>query len=150
MIVGSEALVVGELGNICVVVWRGAVTQERFDQQRTALASVVKRHPGTAGFVCIIEASAPPPSDAMRRASANMIREHQGGLSGIACVVEGTGFVAALTRSALSAIALLVGSRRAPLHITANVEQGIEWLAPRVNQPDAAALTRAITTLRAS
>lgn len=58
--VEEQQLVIGELDRLCVVVWRGAVTRERFERQRAALGDVARRHPDGMGFVCVIEPSAPP------------------------------------------------------------------------------------------
>lgn len=76
-----------------------------------------------------------------------MVREHEGVLRGIVCVIEGSGFKAALTRSVLSAIVLLVGARKSPLLFAASVTEGTEWLGPKL-KTDAAALAGAIASLR--
>lgn len=140
---------VGEIDRLCVVVWRREVTRPRFAKQRAGLAEVAHKHPNGMGFICVVEPTAPPPGDELRRASADMIREHEGALLGVACVVEGTGFVAALARSVLSAIAMLLGPRRTPLSIVGTVAAATAWLAPKMKIADPTALARAIESLRA-
>jgi hypothetical protein len=101
-------LAVAKLGSICVVVWRAAVTRERFEAQRVGLEWVVRSHPEGAGFLCLIEGGSPIPDDDMRRASANMISIHRPRLKYVACVMEGDGLRAAAVRLALTAMRQLV------------------------------------------
>ena len=138
----------GEIANVCVVIWRGPVTPARFAVQRAGLAEVARRHPGGIGLVCVVEPTAPPPGDDMRRASAQMVRDHQSVLGAIACVVEGTGFVAALGRSVLSAMSLLVGTKKAPMTVVGTVAAASLWIAPRMGRRDGRALEDAIESLR--
>lgn len=114
-----DGVAVGEVGNVCVVIWRQAVTRPRFEAQLAGLREVARRHPAGAGYLCVVEPGSTPPDDELRRASAAMVREVEDTLRGIACVVEGTGFVGAVARSALSAMALIVGPRKVPLSIQA-------------------------------
>jgi hypothetical protein len=104
----ENGLVVGEIGNICVVLWRNAVTRERFEAQRVGLECVVHGNPEGAGFLCLIEAACPIPGDDMRRASADMIAIHRARLKYVACVMEGDGIRMAAVRLALTAMRNLV------------------------------------------
>jgi hypothetical protein len=144
-----DGLVIGEIANVCVVVWRGPVTRPRFEAQREGLADVVRRHPAGAGFLCVIEPTAAPPNDELRRAAADMIAAHESSLRCIACVVEGTGFVSAVARSALSGMALLLGSRKVPLSVFGTVRASTTWMAPRVDLRDASLLARSVESMRA-
>ena len=113
---------------MCVVVWRGDVTPSSFEQQRLGLAQVVQRNPGGAAFLCVVEETSKPPNEELRKASAQMVAQHGDRLKCIACVIEGDGFKAALTRSVLSGIALLVANRHAPLAFFSNVHQAGTWM----------------------
>jgi hypothetical protein len=143
-----DGLVVGEVSNVCIVVWRGPVNRVRFDAQRDGLAEVIARHPERAGFLCVIEPTADPPNDELRRASAEMIRRSQGGLRCIACIVEGTGFRSAIARSALSGIALILGTRQVPFSVFGTVSAATTWMAPHVDMRDAAAIASAVEAVR--
>lgn len=145
----EDGVAVGEIDRVCAVVWRGAVTRPRFELQRRGLAEVARRHREGIGFACVIEPGAPPPDHELRRASAAMIREHEASLRGIACVVEGSGFGAAIARSALAAIGLILGPRDAPLTVVPTVDAATRWLVPRVRLEDAGALAGAVEALRA-
>jgi hypothetical protein len=144
-----DGLAVGEVSNVCIVLWRGAVTRDRFDLQRDGLAEVTRRHPERAGFLCVIEPTATPPGDELRRASADMIAAHQPHLRCIACVVEGTGFKNSISRSALSAMALLLRSRTVPLSVFGTVGAAAMWMVPHIDARDADLLARSVDALRA-
>lgn len=146
----GDGLAIGEVGNICLVIWRAPVTRPRFDIQREKLTQAVRRQREGAGLFCVIEPTATPPNDELRRASADMIREHHSQLRCIACVVEGTGFVNALGRSALSAMALLVGPRQVPFSVFGTVGAAATWTAPHVKIRDSASVLQAVESLRAS
>lgn len=143
-----SGLAVGELSNICIVVWREPVNRVRFDTQREGLAEVIARHPERTGFLCVIEPTAEPPNDELRRASAEMVKVNQPGLRCIACVVEGGGFKNAIARSALSAIALMLGTREVPFSVFGTVSAATTWMAPHVDVRDADAIAKAVETVR--
>lgn len=125
----EHSLGIAALGRVCIVVWRDDVTVERFRRQELALQEVVRRYPREAGFMCVVEAGTSPPDERLRAASAEMINAHGDRLRCLACVIEGSGFRAALTRSALSGIALLMARRE--LKFTATVSAAAAWMAPR-------------------
>jgi hypothetical protein len=145
----QEGLAVGEVANVCVAVWRGPVTRPRFNTQRDALEEVVGRHPEGVGFLCVIEPTSKPPSDELRKESAEMVRRHESVLRCIACVVEGTGFVNALARSTLAAMASMVGPRRVPLAVLGTVSAAATWMAPHIDARDSVVLSRAVESIRA-
>lgn len=127
----SPGLGIAEVGSVCLVVWRGAVTPERFEQQWMALHEVTNAHPDGAGFLCVIEPDCPPPENALRQASLRMIDQHSDRLRGVACVIEARGIRAAVARSVLSSIALLLARRDLQLSFVATLDAGSAWLARR-------------------
>ena len=146
----ADGVAVGEVSNICIVVWRREVTWPRFVVQRNGLADVIGRHPNGVGFLCVIEPTAAPPDDGIRRAVADMVRRHQAALRCIACVVEGEGFRNAVARSALSAMALLVRARTAPLKILGSLGEAATWMLRHVETGKSAEIVRAVATVRAT
>lgn len=146
----GDGLALGDVANLFIVIWRGPVTRPRFNIQRDGLREAVKRHSEGAGMLCVIEPTATPPDDELRRASADMIRELQAQLRCVACVVEGTGFVHALGRSALSGMALLLGRRSVPVSVFATVGAAATWMAPHVSIHDSRWVSDAVESLRAS
>ena len=131
----DDTVAVAATGNVCIVIWRGAVTKEPFDWQRAALAEVVKLHPGRAGFLCVIEPNAKPPTDELRRASTQMVLGHGERLKCVALVIEGQGFTSAIHRGVLAGMALLLRNRKAEMAIFATVDEASRWMAQFNSRP---------------
>jgi hypothetical protein len=144
----DRTLATAEVGCVCVVVWRGAVTRVPFDRQRDALAGVLERHPDGAGFLCIVEKSAGPPDDELRRASAQMIKSHGATLKCVACVIEGDGFVASIHRSVVSGMILLLGRIKKHVSVFANVGQAAVWMRGHVELGSPREFTAAVEEVR--
>jgi len=142
----ERSLGILEVERICVVVWRESVSADRFRRQEVALADMVHRYPRRAGMLCIVEAGTTPPDDRLRGASAEMINGHGDRLHCLACVIEGSGFRAALTRSALSGIALLLSRRETKF--TATVSAAAGWLSSHGNLESTSMLVDACAALR--
>jgi hypothetical protein len=113
------------------------------------LRSVVQLHPGAAGFLCIIEPGATPPDDELRRASAQMIAAHGDRLALAAAVIEGTGMQAAIARSVLTTIAMIVPGIRTKVSFFSSVSAAAEWACERIELPEADAVVEAVEALRA-
>jgi hypothetical protein len=124
----GDGVAVGEVGPVCIVIWREAVIKSRFDRQAAGLAEVVKRNPEGACFICVVEPTAAPPDDKLRTASVEMVASHGEKLKCVACVIEGTGFRAAVGRSVLSGMALIFGRRETPLSFFANTSAATRWM----------------------
>lgn len=77
-----------------------------------------------------------------------MIRRHEQEPRCISCVVEGSGFANAVARSALSAMALLIGARNVPVSVFGNVGVAASWMLPHVGLQAAAELAEAVETIR--
>lgn len=125
----GDGVAVAEIGRICVTIWRDGVTPSRFEKQRAGLEQVVRNQPDGAGFLCVIEPTAKPPNDELRRASTEMVDSHGTRLKCVAVVIEGEGFRAAVTRSVVSGMALLF-SRRMPGKTFSSVADALRWMAP--------------------
>jgi len=124
----GDGVVVGELGRVCVAIWRGAATQERFEHQRAGLAEVIRNHPDGAGFLCVIEPTSAPPNDRLRRASIEMITSHGELLKCVAVVIEGEGFRAAIARSVLSGMRLIFRQNKPPASAFSKVGEAVGWM----------------------
>lgn len=120
-------LLIGHFGHVCIAVWSTKPTWTLFAQQSAGLANVVQHHPGRALFMCVVSSKADPPEQDVRDASAKMIINHGRQLAGCACVIEGSGFRAAITRTVLTGISLLVRTP-APFGFCDSVNAGYEWL----------------------
>lgn len=119
----ADGLGIAEVGCVCLVVWQAPVTLQRFQRQRDALAEIVGRYPRRAGFVCVIEPGTPVPDESLRKASIEMIAQHGRQLACVACVIEGDGFRASITRSVLSGMQILLPKRQTSVHFLATVAE---------------------------
>jgi hypothetical protein len=124
----GDGIVVGEVGPICVAVWRKDSTRTRFVVQRAGLDSVIERSPGGACFFCVVEPTSGPPDEDVRKASSKLFESHGRNLRAIAMVIEGTGFRSALVRSVAAGIVMLMGSRNTPISYFATIEAGAKWM----------------------
>ncbi len=144
----ADGILMAELGHLCIAIWRKDSTMERFAVQKAALTSVVSRHKGKAGFLCVVEESSGVPNDAVRDASSKLFRSLEGDLRAIAMIIEGTGFRSALVRSVASGIVMLMGKRSMPISYASNIAEGLAFLGKHIEIKDALATARVVETLR--
>jgi hypothetical protein len=137
----EDRLGLAEVGTVCIVVWQGAVTPSRFMRQREALQDVVQRHPGRAALLCVVEPTTPPPEDAMRNASTDLIASLSDRLSCVACVIEGTGFRAAATRNVLSGMSLRLACPP-DVMFAATVAEAAPWVVQHCDAVSSVSLTQ--------
>ncbi len=148
MIYADEGVVVGEVGDIAITLWREAVTRPRFKYQAEGLAAVVDRAPGACAFICIVEAACRPPEEDMRRASVEMLNQHAMRLPMVASVIEGDGFRAAVTRSVLAGMAMIAGSRYLKIAPFGSIPAATAWLANSGRFGPLTSLTASVERLR--
>jgi hypothetical protein len=148
LIHGDDAIAVGEIGAVCVVVWNGKVTAEPFEKQRSGLAEVVARHPEGASFLCVVQSTAKPPEDDLRKASSQMIQAHAGHLKCVACVMEGEGFKAAINRGAFAGMVLLLRDRKLPVSVFAKVDAAADWMSRHMEIRSTRSLVAGVEEIR--
>ena len=141
-------MVVGKLGHVCVAIWTTKPTPALFDWQRSALADVVQRHPGRALFMCVISSKADPPDQEVRDASTKMIAGHEQRLAGCVCVIEGSGFRAAITRTVLTGITSVLRTP-CPFGFVESVQAGHDWLGKHSPRGSLTDLVEAVARARA-
>ena len=140
-------LMMAKLGPVCVALWQTKPTRALFEIQRKELAATVREHPGTAAFICVIQPSADPPDQEIRNASTEMIVKHGRALAAVACVIEGTGFRAAITRTVLTGIVFVIRNP-SPFRFFESVEAASEWLGSRLGKHRVLGLSQQITRER--
>jgi hypothetical protein len=133
----AGGLLLGSVGPVCLALWQTKPTRELVAIQRAYLARAVAHDPGHVAFVCAVAASAHAPDEAERAASAAMINEHGAKLAAVACVIEGSGFRAAITRTVLSGIVFVVRSP-SPIRLFESVTAATPWLARQLGRADIA------------
>lgn len=131
----DAGLLLGSFGPVFVAVWSSKPIPALFELQRSGLAAAVQANPGRQLFLCVVSPKADPPEQAEREASAKMISAHGDRLAGCACVIEGSGFRAAITRTVLTGISVLIRSRT-PLAFFETVELAASWLQRRAGGSD--------------
>lgn len=145
----QDGLALGQIGPLCIAIWREAATRPRFERQVTALAAVVAAHRGNAGFMCIVEPASKPPNDELRRASASMIDAHGADLAFVAAVIEGSGFQASITRSVLTAMSLFLPRNKTKIGYFANAMDAALWGREYAALPPARTIVARVQALRA-
>lgn len=142
-------LILGSYRNVFFALWSTKPTPELFQLQRAALAAAVSASPGKIFFLCLVSPNAEPPEQAERDASSQMITSHGNRLLGTACVVEGSGFRAAITRTVLTGIVLFIRTP-APIAFFENVEAAAFWMQRRVPTTDLSQLATQLDKIRFS
>jgi hypothetical protein len=145
----GDGLVMASMGPISVALWRTKPTRLLFEIQRNELAKVVSAHRGSAAFMCIVQEGTADPDDELRKASAEMITGHGTSLAAVACVIEGSGFRAAITRTVLTGI-LFLARNPAPTRFVESVQAAATWIGTRIGKPHVAGLVEAVASMRAS
>lgn len=139
----DAGLIVASFGVVCVAIWSSKPTPVLFEIQRAHLATAVLRHPGRALFMCVVDAKADAPEQAERDGSSKMISGHGDKLAGCACVIEGNGFRAAITRTVLTGITFVIRTP-GPISFFDNVGSACTWLQVRSGGADLSSLPSAL------
>jgi hypothetical protein len=145
----DEALLVAEIEDTCVAIWRAQPTEYRFERQEAALCEVIARHTDPIGFLCVVEEKTPAPSERIRKASVEMLASRKQHLACIAGVICDRGFGAAITRSVLSGMAFLLSRRDFRVTFTDTTTHAATWMNRYVNIGSVDAYCAAIESCRA-
>ena len=129
----TDGIIVAEVGPVCVVIWRGDVTEERFELQSTGLAEVAARHSPNAALLCIVEPTVKPPSRRLRKASIDMLNSHVTELRCVAGVCEGEGILTSIGRVVMTGMAVVFGRPKIPLTILGSVEEAALWMHKHIS-----------------
>ncbi len=143
----GDGLTMAARGPISVALWKAKPSRLLFEVQRNELAKVVDAHRGSAAFICIVQEGTPDPEDDVRKASADMISSHGANLAAVACVIEGSGFRAAITRTVLTGIVFLARNP-SPTKFFENVQGATTWLGTRIGKERVVGLSESIASLR--
>lgn len=144
-----DGLALGQIGTLCIALWRDAATRPRFDRQAAALAAVVAANRGSAGFMCIVEPESKPPDNELRRASARMIDAHGADLVFVAAVIEGSGFRASITRSVLTAMSRFLPRNKTKIGFFSSAMDAALWGRENAPLPPAQVIVARVESLRA-
>lgn len=144
----AEGLLVASFGPVLVSAWAAKPIPRLFEIQRMQLAAAVARNPGKQMFMCVVAPNADPPDQTERDASAKMITAHGDKLAACACVIEGSGFRAAITRTVLTGIVLVIRTR-SPVTFFESMESASLWLQKRTDGVSLSSLAEKVAAVRA-
>ncbi len=125
----DDGLVMAEVGNTCVAIWRAQPIRFLFDRQVSALCDVISNHTDPIGFMCIVEAKTPAPDDNIRKASAEMLTSRKKHLACVAGVIADRGFTSAITRSVMVSMAFVLSRGDFRVKFTDSVERAAIWMS---------------------
>ncbi len=128
----DDGLVMAEVGNTCVAIWRTKPVKFLFDRQVSVLCDVIRNHSKPIGFICIVEAKTPAPSDDIRKASVEMLTSRKENLACVVGVIADKGFTSAITRSVLAGMAFLLSRDDFRVNFTESVERAANWMSTYV------------------
>jgi hypothetical protein len=145
----DDGLVMAEVGNTCVAIWRTQPNQFLFDRQVSALCDVISSHPDPIGFLCIVEAKTPAPNEDIRKASVHMLTSRKKHLACVAGVIADKGFTSAITRSVMAGMAFLLSRSDFRLKFTDTVDRAAIWMSNYVGLGETSAYCSIISDYRA-
>ncbi len=117
----------GELDPCLIVVWRGAVTEDRTLQINERLWELTQRHPGKCAYINVIERNSPPPSPAVRKLAMQGMNRPGKALSCMVAAIEGNELRSAFVRAILTGMALLRPQQQ-PTKFFKNTAELAHWV----------------------
>lgn len=141
----------GELAPCLIVVWRGAVTEERTSRINERLWDLTQRHSGKCAYINVIERNSPPPSPAVRKLAMQGMNRPGNALSCMVAAIEGNELRSAFVRAILTGMALLRPQQQ-PTKFFKNTAELARWvtalLASRGADVGEAEIVRAAEVIR--
>ena len=95
----DDGVAIGQIGAVCVAIWRRAVNQSRVQMMNACLAEVLEPGDACGGLLYVVEASSEAPDDELRRQLVANVMRHGDKVRCLAGVVEAAGFRGAIIRS---------------------------------------------------
>jgi hypothetical protein len=144
--------IVGTFANVVMSFSLAEPTRAYLDNWAVITKKLLLNYEHIAG-INVIDSTAKPPSDAIRVEINQLIATLSSRICGIAMVVEGTGFIAAAKRSAMSMVTLM-SRPPMPIRIFGTVPDSGVWLTSQLRQfsnpakLDPRAIVQAAETIR--
>ena len=134
----------GLIGPVLVMLARREPDAAHLPESDRWFGELLARYPKKGGYIVVVQASAPPPSEPARKVIDKAYTQYGRGAQIGAMVIEGKGFMAASIRSALSL--LMLKSRYGyPLKIFATVAEGAAFVCPALPPEYGAARGQVVT-----
>lgn len=128
----EPAFVTGYRDDLFIGVWRGTVTLAGVNEWARQFEHMLARNPKGFVAISIVEATAPLPDAAVRKAVASTM-DRTAGVLAMAGVHEATGFTGAAIRSVLLSLSNMT-SGPYPRRIFGAQAEMAKWLAPYLDQ----------------
>jgi hypothetical protein len=151
----DDACVVGTLGNVCAVIWRGECTAARNGEWVRAAHDLTRRLGTPIAVISTVTEGAPTPSGDIRTAQGRFLEELSRTALAAGVVIDGVGFRASLVRAVVASVTALARFK-CPFRVATNDAEIARWLHERsANLPvgavraDEKEVLRLLTTMRA-
>lgn len=132
LLYGGEDHVAGLVGSCLVLIARGEPGESITTEAPKWVDALLASYPGKCGgLIVLIQANASPPSEVARKRIDAAYHAYGRGVVAGAMVIEGTGFVAASIRSALSVL-MLTSRYPYPMKTFATVPEGVALIAGKL------------------
>ena len=118
------------VGSVFYAYTMGDTRPSNIDRTMANLDAFVAESEGLVGFLFHVVAGAVPPSNHDRARTTEMFNKHAARLSGVAVVIEATGFPSALLRSAVTMVFDMT-RREFETRTFEDVVAASAWLAPK-------------------
>jgi len=126
-VVGAPAFV-ETVGSVVVLAFFGDYQPTMLQAAQAALRDLPDT--GQMAFMVYVGPAAKPPDTPGRKAYAAMLRDYAHRSFGTACLIPGTGFLAAMQRGVVTSLELL-SNNQMPLKVFKDIDVGAEWLRAR-------------------
>ena len=146
MILVNPICAIGEINRCIVTVWAGQPTVDDFANRNKSLVDLVKRHPGNAALIEIVETLAPPPPDKIRKGAMEVFPQLGTDLSAIGFVMEGNSWRVSIARAVIQSMSFMVAKLQ-PTRVFKQTVPMLAWIAEQLRNPQVADYTS--TTLQA-
>ena len=151
----DDACVIGTVGNVCTVIWRGESTVARNTEWIRASHDLARRIGTPTAVISIITEGAPTPPGEIRAAQGRFLEElsRTGLAAGV--IIDGVGFRASLVRAVVASVTALA-RYKCPFRVATTDAEMARWLhercaslPPGAVRADEKGLTSYFATLRA-
>jgi len=115
------------VGPIVFALWRGDLNGESVERVGALLHRTAQAHPGGIAFITVAEYRAPIPPAPIRARIVEIYGELGSQLSGVAQVVEGTGFWASAALCFIAGVGLL-NKHTHPMKVFGRTDAAIDWV----------------------
>ena len=130
--------------DLFVIVDDGTTELERYTAIEVAMEAHAKQCPQGMSCLVILPPGATPPPDDVKRSVKDVLTRLASSLSGLAYVIEGTGFKAAAARASLVSMKIFA-SRPYPIFVETSLRVALSKMLPHM--PRGKAITKDVTVI---